>query len=68
MDELVKNVNAIDTSALDKKKTDYDAKITEITDETLSIADVPATATLHDADNKISNVSNLVLKKKQIMM
>ena len=58
-DELLKKINAIDTSGL-FIGTGYDPKIMEIKGETPSVASLLTTANLNAADNKITNVSNLV--------
>ena len=42
------------------KKTDYNAKITEIEDKTPSITGLATTASLTTVENKIPKVSNLV--------
>ena len=47
------------------RKTDYNAKITEIEGKIPSISGLGISAALTAVENKISNVSNLV--KKQIM-
>ena len=56
-DELVKNVNAIDTSQL-VKKTDYNAKTK---DKIPNLATTTTTA-LNDVKNNIPDVSTLVRK------
>ena len=48
------------------KKTDYDAKISEIENKLSSISGLATNSALSAVENKIPNVSNLV--KKQIMM
>ena len=58
-DELLKKINAIDTSGL-FIETGYDPKIMEIKGETPSVAILLTTANLNAVDNKITNVSNLV--------
>ena len=64
--ELVKNVNAIDTSKL-VNKTDYNATVRpiKIEDKIPSITNLATTATLNAAENKIPNFSD---KSKIIMM
>ena len=57
----VKNVNAIDTSGL-VRKTDYDNKITDIEDKTLTITGLATAATLNAVKNEIPNVSDIVKK------
>ena len=42
------------------KKTDYDAKITEIEGKTPSITDLATTAALNAVENKIPNVNDLI--------
>ena len=54
----------IDTSGL-VKKTNYDAKLTEIESKIPSISGLATTSTLTAVENKIRDVSNLI--KKQIM-
>ena len=63
--ELVKRVNAIDTSEI-AKKADYDTNISAIKIKIPSISDLATTAALNDINDKIPDASNLV--KKQIMM
>ena len=58
-DELLKNVNAIDTSG-PFIETGYHPKIMEIKGEIPRVASLPTTGDLNDVDNKITNVSNLV--------
>ena len=53
-----------DTSGL-VKKTNYDAKVTEIESKIPSISGLATTSTLTAVENKIRDVSNLI--KKQIM-
>ena len=48
------------------KKTDYNAKITEIEGKISSISPLATTATLIAIENRRADVSNVV--KKQIMM
>ena len=55
-----------DTSGL-VKKTDCNAKITEIEGKIPSISSLATSAALTRVENKISNISSLV-KKKQIMI
>ena len=57
-DELVKNVNAIDTSRL-VKKTDYNAKTK---DKIPNLATTTTTTALNDVKNNIPDVSTLVRK------
>ena len=64
-DELVRKVNAIDSSVL-VKKIDYNTKINEIKDEIPSITGLATTAALNDIKQKIADISDLV--KKQIMI
>ena len=59
--ELVKKVNAIDTSKL-VNKTDYNSKIKNIEDKTPSITNLATTAALLAVENKISNVNDPVKK------
>ena len=47
------------------KKTDYNAKITEIEGKILSISGLPITTVLTTVENKITNVSHLVKKQKK---
>ena len=56
---MVKKVNTIDTSGL-VKRTDYDAKITDIEGKIPIITGLSSTASIHADKNKISNFSNLV--------
>ena len=58
-DELLKKINAIDTSGL-FIETGYDPKIMKIKGEIPSVASLLTTANLNAVDNKITNVSNLV--------
>ena len=60
-DELVKRVNAINTSVL-VKKTDFDAKINEIECKTPSITGLATTDALNGIGNNIPNVSDQVKK------
>ena len=64
-DELVKKVNAINTTAL-VKRTVYDKKINEIEREVTSITELATTAALNAVGNKIPSVSDPF--KKQNMM
>ena len=64
-DELVKKVNAIDTSKF-VNKTDYDAKNKDIEDKIPSVTNLATTTTVTAVENKITYINNLV-KKKQIM-
>ena len=64
-DELIKKVNAIDTSKLVNTK-DYNAKIKDIEAKIPSVINLATTTALSAVENKIPKVSNLV--KKQIMM
>ena len=63
--ELVKRVNAIDTSEI-AKKADYHTNISAIKIKIPSISDLATTDALNDINDKIPDASNLV--KKQIMM
>ena len=58
-DELLKKINAIDTSGL-FIETGYDPKIMKIKGEIPSVASLLTTANFNAVDNKITNVSNLV--------
>ena len=58
-DELLKKINAIDTSG-PFIETGYDPKIMKIKGEIPSVASLLTTANLNAVDNKITNVSNLV--------
>ena len=49
------------------KKTDYNAKISEIENKIPSISGLATNSALTAVENKIPNVSNLLKKKKQIM-
>ena len=64
-DELVKNVNAIDTSKF-VNKTDYNSKKKDMEDKITSITYLATTAALTAVENKIPNVGDLV--KNQILM
>ena len=64
-DNLVDIVNNIDTSRL-VKKTDYNAKLSEIESKIPSIRGLPTTSVLTEIENKIP-ICNLV-KRKQIMI
>ena len=64
-DELIKKVNAIDSSKLAEKR-DYDAKIGDIAVRIFNIIGLVAKAALSAVENKTPNVSDLV--KKQIMI
>ena len=55
-----------DTSGLVKKKTDYNAKITEIEGKIRIITGVTTTSALTAVENKISDISGLVKKKVKI--
>ena len=59
----LKKVNAIDTSGL-IKITDYDIKMIGIEGKKPSITSLSTTAVLNAVKHKISNVSNLVKKKR----
>ena len=61
-DELVKNVNAIDTSRF-IKKTDYNPKIEDVENKLTSIAGVVITTAFTVVENKVPNVSGLVRKR-----
>ena len=50
---------------LSKKKTDYNAKITEIEGKMRIITGVTTTSALTAVENKISDISGLVKKKKK---
>ena len=50
---------------LSKKKTDYNAKITEIEGKIRIITGVTTTSALTAVENKISDISGLVKKKKK---
>ena len=54
--------NIPDTSGL-FKKTDYNAKITEIEDKIPGISGLATTSALTSLGNKIPNISSLVKKK-----
>ena len=58
-DELLKKINAIDTSGL-FIETGYHPKIMEIKGEIPRVASLLTTADLNVVDNKMTNVSNLV--------
>ena len=58
-EELVKKVNAIDTSKL-VNKTDYNAKIKDIEDKIPRIAGLATTVDLYAVENKIPNINDLV--------
>ena len=62
-DELVKNVNAINTSKL-VSKTDYNTKTKYIKDKIPSVTNSATTATLCAVENKIPNFNDLAKKKK----
>ena len=49
------------------KRTDYNAKITEIEGNIPTISGLATNAALTAVENKISNIINLVIKKKQII-
>ena len=59
--DLVKQVNAIDTSKL-VNKTNYDVKIKDIEDKIPSITNSVTTTALPDVKNKIPNINTLVKK------
>ena len=50
------------------KKTDYNAKITEIESKISSISSLAANFALTAVENKIPDVSSLVKKKKKMIM
>ena len=54
-----------DTSGL-VKKTDYNAKITEVEGKIPSISSLATSAALARVENKISNISSLVKKKNRL--
>ena len=54
-----------DTSGLVKKKTDYNAKITEIEGKIRIITGVTTTSALTAVENKIPDICGLVKKKKR---
>ena len=60
-DELVKKVNATDTSKL-VSKTDYNVKTKDIEDKIPDITNLATTTALTNVENKISDVSDLVKK------
>ena len=62
-DELVKKVNAINTTAL-VKRTVYGKKITEIEREITSITGLATTAAVNAVGNKIPSASVLFNKTK----
>ena len=55
-----------DTSGLVKKKTDYNAKITEIEGKIRIISGVTTTSALTAVENKIPDISGLVKKKTRL--
>ena len=63
--DLEKKISDADKKILDTsgivKKTDYDAKITEIKGKIPSIISLATTTTLTAVENKIPDVSNLVI-------
>ena len=59
--ELVKKVNAFDTSKL-FNEIDYDGKIKDIEDKIPSITNLATTVALTAVENKIPNVNTLVKK------
>ena len=59
---MVKKVNAIDTSGLNKK-TDYNAKIKDINDKIPSITNLATTDALTALEDKILDVSDLAKKE-----